>query len=66
MPTFQFKCQTCQTEFEFFKLRSDEKAECPKCEEKDKLEPIFTGNPHGGVIFKGPGFHVNDYPKRRR
>lgn len=36
MPKWDIDCQTCGTEFEFFKLRSDDTAECPKCGEKEE------------------------------
>lgn len=35
MPLYDMHCTRCETEFEFFKYKSDETAECPKCGERD-------------------------------
>lgn len=56
MPKWDLACQTCGTEFEFFKLRSDETAECPKCGEKDAKN--LPKLPSKGVDYipKGPNW----------
>ncbi|MBL8855002.1 MAG: zinc ribbon domain-containing protein [Planctomycetaceae bacterium] len=36
MPIYEYRCQSCQAEFEVL-VRGSEKPECPKCESK-KLE----------------------------
>lgn len=33
-PIYEFKCRNCQLEFEFLKIKSDEVAQCPKCQAK--------------------------------
>lgn len=64
MPTYDFKCvQSCGHEWEeIVSWNKSHFMRCPNC---------CTGN---GVkrqislpappVFKGPGFHVNDYPKK--
>jgi len=56
MPIYEFKCLKCGTEFEFFKLRSDEVAECPNCKAKGAKnleQKVSTGT---GFILKGRGW----------
>jgi len=59
MPTYEYKCKSCGMKFEKFQSMTDAPlTECPSC--KGSVERIIgTG---GGVIFKGAGFHSNDYP----
>lgn len=53
-----FKCQTCDCEFEFLKLKSEETVQCPQCGEDkpEKLEQqISQGTSHqfkSGKWFK--------------
>lgn len=35
MPIFEYICQSCQKEFEFFLVRSDEEVLCPECNGAD-------------------------------
>ena len=63
MPTYEYKCKNCGYTFEKFQQMSDSPIElCPVCSGK-VIRIIGTG---GGIIFKGPGFYVNDYKKSRR
>lgn len=64
MPTFQFKCLPCDITFEFFKIRSDEKAACPQCESQDNLMQMFVGN--SGFILNGGGWFKDGYTKPGR
>jgi putative FmdB family regulatory protein len=59
MPTYEYKCRSCGIKFEKFQSMTDAALmECPSC--KGPIERIIgTG---GAVIFKGSGFHSNDYP----
>jgi len=63
MPTYQYKCEDCGYNFEEFQKMSDAPIVlCPKC--GGKVHRIIgTG---GGIIFKGPGFYVNDYAKNHK
>ncbi len=59
MPTYGYKCTKCEHEFEVFQKITDEPIQdCPKCEGgvKKLLFPV-------GIVFKGSGFHINDYKK---
>ncbi|MBN1603170.1 MAG: hypothetical protein JW915_16295 [Chitinispirillaceae bacterium] len=59
MPTYEYKCSSCGKIFEKFQSMTDNAlTECPSCNGPVK-RIIGTG---GGVIFKGAGFHSNDYP----
>lgn len=61
MPIHEYKCTTCDTQFEFMKIRSEETVECPKCEEKDpkKLEQQVSTNT--GFRLKGRGWYNDSY-----
>lgn len=59
MPTYSYHCDSCEHEFdELQKMQDDPLTVCPVCN-KLKLRRLF-GSP--AVIFKGSGFHCNDYP----
>jgi len=59
MPTYGYRCTACDHEFEIFQKISDEPIkECPEC--KGKLRKIVFPV---GIVFKGSGFHINDYKK---
>lgn len=58
MPTYGYRCKKCEHQFEIIQKMTDEPLkECPECkgEINRMLFPV-------GVVFKGSGFHVNDYP----
>ncbi|HEY3297875.1 MAG TPA: FmdB family zinc ribbon protein, partial [Armatimonadota bacterium] len=59
MPTYGYRCNNCGRTFEVFQKMTDEPIkECETChgEVKRLLYPT-------GIIFKGSGFHINDYKK---
>jgi len=59
MPTYGYQCTACNHTFEVFQRITDEPIrECEKCkgEVRRLLYPV-------GIVFKGSGFHVNDYRK---
>lgn len=59
MPTYGYKCTECNDEFEIMqKITADPLKKCEKCEGtlKKLLYPV-------GIVFKGSGFHINDYRK---
>lgn len=59
MPTYGYCCTECNHTFEVFQRITDEPLrECEKCKGPVRrlLYPV-------GVVFKGPGFHINDYCK---
>ena len=59
MPTYGYKCKACEHTFEVIqKITDDPVKECPTCkgEVARLLYPV-------GIVFKGSGFHINDYRK---
>ncbi|MBU0683318.1 MAG: FmdB family zinc ribbon protein [Candidatus Omnitrophota bacterium] len=58
MPTYDYECTNCKTQFEVFQNITDESLKsCPKCDNPAK-RMISTG---AGIIFKGNGFYQTDY-----
>jgi len=58
MPTYVYRCKSCEHQFETIQRMNDEPVqECPECggTVTRLLFPV-------GIVFKGSGFHVNDYP----
>ncbi|MGA1869957.1 MAG: FmdB family zinc ribbon protein [bacterium] len=63
MPTYEYQCDSCNYNFEVFQSMTDEKIrECPECGQR--VRRVIHGGT--GIIFKGPGFYVNDYAKKDR
>ena len=60
MPTYDYICEECGYEFEFFQSMNDEKlTDCPKEDCDGKVKRLLgTG---AGIIFKGGGFYETDY-----
>jgi len=61
MPTYVYRCKDCEHQFETIqKMTEKPLTECPKCkgEIARLLFPV-------GIVFKGSGFHVNDYPNSK-
>jgi putative FmdB family regulatory protein len=57
MPTYQYVCSKCNTNFELKQSFNDESvANCPKC--KSESRRLFVPVP---IIFKGSGFYVTDH-----
>ena len=60
MPTYEYRCVTCEHQFERFQRMSDDPIkECEVCGEPVKrlLFPV-------AIHFKGNGFYSTDYAKR--
>jgi len=58
MPTYDYRCTKCGTEFqEFQKITAKPGAKCPKC--GGKSERQLSGG--AGLVFKGSGFYLTDY-----
>ena len=58
MPTYEYRCPSCGSEFEKFQRMSDEPvAECPSCGAAS--ERRLSGG--AGLLFKGSGFYITDY-----
>jgi putative FmdB family regulatory protein len=59
MPTYDYRCEACQHQFEEMQSMKDEPLKtCPKCNQ-DQLRRLFgTG---AGILFRGSGFYITDY-----
>jgi putative FmdB family regulatory protein len=58
MPTYEYKCPKCGTEFEAVqKMSAKPVAKCPKCGAK-AVRLMSVG---AGLVFKGSGFYLTDY-----
>lgn len=45
MPTYLYRCDKCQKDFEYFHNMSEIKTDCETCNEKSLLKiPVFNGN----------------------
>lgn len=60
MPLYDYKCAKCGHVFEVLQKISAEPLKfCPQC--KGPIKRLISP---AGIIFKGSGFHVNDYGKK--
>jgi len=58
MPTYIYRCQTCEKEFEIIQsFKDDPLEECPS-ECSGTVKKVFSGV---GISFKGSGFYKNDH-----
>lgn len=58
MPTYVYQCKACKHQFETFQKMTDEPVKvCPECS-GEVARVLFPP----GIVFKGAGFHINDYP----
>ena len=62
MPTYDYKCKSCDYVFEKFQKFSEEPIKnCPKCDGEVKK---LIGS--GGIpVFKGSGFYETDYKNKK-
>jgi putative FmdB family regulatory protein len=61
MPTYDYKCDHCDHEFEAFQsITDDALTTCPECERNALRRIIGAG---AGIIFKGSGFYITDYKR---
>ena len=59
MPTYDYRCNACEHEFELFQSMSEGvKKKCPECGKLALERLIGTG---AAVLFKGSGFYETDY-----
>ncbi len=62
MPTYQYRCTSCNTEVEAVqKFTDDPLTECPECD--GSLRKVFNAV---GVVFKGSGFYATDNRSKGR
>ncbi len=59
MPTYDYRCDACEHEFEEFQSIKDMPlTKCPECHKK-KLRRLIGGG--AAIVFKGSGFYQTDY-----
>ncbi len=59
MPTYDYRCDACDHEFELFQqMSAPVKKKCPACAKLKLKRLIGTGS---AVMFKGSGFYDTDY-----
>ena len=62
MPTYDYKCEACNHEWELFQSMNDSPVKrCPKCKKQKAKRLMGLG---AGLIFKGTGFYETDYKKK--
>jgi len=59
MPTYDYRCEKCDHEFETFQsITAAPLKKCPKCSKPSLRRLIGTG---AALLFKGDGFYITDY-----
>lgn len=61
MPVYQYHCKDCEAQFDAQQRITDKPlTKCSECGGRIHrvIQPV-------GVIFKGSGFHINDYPNSK-
>lgn len=60
MPTYEYHCDKCGTDFEEFQKMTDPPLnDCPICKSEHCVHRLISGG--AGLIFKGSGFYITDY-----
>ncbi|MCA9920132.1 MAG: zinc ribbon domain-containing protein [Anaerolineales bacterium] len=58
MPTYTYRCNNCDYEFEIKQRMADAPlTDCPDCETDNSLRKVMNSV---GIVFKGSGFYVTD------
>jgi putative FmdB family regulatory protein len=64
MPTYEYKCDSCEHKFEAFQsIKADPIKVCPECN-KEEVTKLISGGM--GVIYKGSGFYTTDYKNAKK
>jgi putative FmdB family regulatory protein len=59
MPTYDYRCKSCEHEWELFQsIKADPIKKCPSCGKQKAERMIGAG---AGIIFRGSGFYQTDY-----
>ncbi len=58
MPTYEYRCSSCDHHFEAFQsISASPIANCPECD--GRPQRLISGG--AGLLFKGSGFYATDY-----
>ncbi|WP_420643848.1 FmdB family zinc ribbon protein [Candidatus Leptofilum sp.] len=58
MPTYTYRCNNCEYQFEIKQRMADDPlTDCPECETDNALRKVLNSV---GIVFKGSGFYVTD------
>jgi len=59
MPTYDYRCDACEHQFELFQsISAKPEKKCPQCGRR-KLRRLI--GPGAAIVFKGSGFYKTDY-----
>ncbi len=59
MPTYVYACRACDSQYEVEqRITENSLTDCLRCEAKGTIKRVIQPV---GVMFKGSGFHINDY-----
>lgn len=58
MPTYVYQCSTCNSTFEAMQRITEEPLNSCECGAEGTVKRIIQPT---AVMFKGSGFHINDY-----
>jgi putative FmdB family regulatory protein len=58
MPTYVYECSSCNDQFEVEQRITENALDTCKCGSKGTVKRVIQPV---GVMFKGSGFHINDY-----
>ncbi len=61
MPTYGYECTLCNAEFEVWQRITEEPLQRHEGCGGALRRRVYPA----GIVFKGPGFHVNDYGSKR-
>lgn len=61
MPTYGYECTLCNEEFEVWQRITEEPLKRHEGCGGELRRRVYPA----GIVFKGPGFHVNDYAPKR-
>ncbi len=62
MPTYEFFCNNCNSNFEkWFSISEEHKTNCPGCG-SENVRKVFSSG--AGILFKGSGFYCTDYKNK--
>lgn len=60
MPIYELKCKKCEEIFDFYQLKKESKAKCPKCNNDDENE-FEKQTTIPAVHFRGIGWTKRNY-----